>query len=118
MTVIKEQPTNLPSTNDLDRLPLQTAVIEAAWVRFTGSSTGALEDAPELDEERTYIVRAKCAERKHKRNKDHEERLTAVMEIEWVREQGKAPAPSDPNQTSLLNVDGTARDDTPPAGDE
>ena len=92
-----------PSTNALDNLPLQQGLMEAAFVSFRGTSNGALEDSPELDEERTYIVRAKCVERKHKRNKDHEERVVTVMEIEWLREQGKAPA-GDPNQTSLLTV--------------
>lgn len=105
MSEITDKPVGLKSSNDLDNLPLQTAAIEAAWVRFTGSSAGALDEAPELDDERTYIVKAKCAERKHKRNKDHEERLTAVMEIISVHEAGKVPRPQgDPNQTSLLTV--------------
>lgn len=92
-----------PSTNALDSQPLQQSLTDAAFVSFRGTSNGALEDGPDLDEERTYIVRAKCVERKHKRNKDHEERIVTVMEIEWMREQGKAPA-GDPNQTSLLTV--------------
>jgi len=92
-----------PSTNALDGLPKQEGLLEAAFVSFRGTSNGALEDSPELDEERTYVVRAKCVERKHKRNKDHEERIVTVMEIEWMREQGKAPA-ADPNQGSLLTV--------------
>lgn len=93
-----------PSTNALAGLPHQQALAEAAFVSFRGASNGALEDGPDLDEERTYIVRAKCVERKHKRNKDHEERIVTVMEIEWCREQGKSPATVDPNQTSILNV--------------
>jgi hypothetical protein len=97
------QASDHPSTNALDTHPLQEGLMEAAFVSFRGTSNGALEDSPELDEERTYIVKAKCVERKHKRNKDHEERIVTVMEIEWMREQGKAPA-ADPNQGSLLTV--------------
>lgn len=101
-----------PTTDALAHLPKQEDLMEAAFVSFRGTSNGALEDSPALDEERTYIVKAKCVERKHKRNKDHEERVVTVMEIEWLREQGKAPA-SDPNQGSLLTVVPTEQVDGP-----
>lgn len=95
MAEITEKPAGLPSTNALDNLPLQQPLIEAAYVKFTGQSAGALEDPASLDEERTYIVTAKCVEHKTRRRKDAEERLTATMEIIDMHEQGKTPAKVD-----------------------
>lgn len=110
--LVTDQPESLPTTNALDGQPVQGALIEAAFVRFNGSSNGALEDPPALDEERTYIVKATCIELKHKRNKDHEERVTAVMEIDSCFERGKVPI-VDENQGSLFG-----EGEEPAAGDD
>ncbi|CPR79488.1 hypothetical protein [Mycobacteroides abscessus] len=104
MAEVTQLPTGLPSTNALDNLPLQQPLIEAAYAKFTGQSAGALEDPPALDEERTYVVTAKCVEHKTRRRKDAEERLTTTMEIVTMHEQGKAPAKDD-SQGSLYDQD-------------
>lgn len=92
MGIVTEMPQDTPSTNALDNLPLQQPLIDAAYVRFTGSSAGALEDPPELDETRTYVVTATCKQVNHSMRKDNEERVTTVMEISVLHEQGKTPA--------------------------
>lgn len=106
MAEVTEKPKGLPSTNALDNLPLQQPLIEAAYVKFTGQSAGALEDPADLDEERTYVVTAKCVEHKTRRRKDAEERLTTTMEIITMHEEGKAPAADDSQGELFDDEDG------------
>lgn len=72
-------------------MPEQEPLIEAARIRFKGMSKDGLEDPPALDVERTYIVKAICAEHQHKRMKDGEVRLVATMEVLDIWERGKQP---------------------------
>lgn len=98
--LVTDKPDNLPSGNDLDKFkvsqPMQGALIEASFVTFAGTSGGMIEDPPDLDDERTYIVKASCKEVKRARRKDNEERVTTVMEITSVFEQGKVPTIASP----------------------
>lgn len=112
MTKVTEMPTDLPTTNALDNIdkPIQGALIEAAFVRFSGSSAVALDDPPELDEPRTYIVKATCKSVNHALRKDNEERVTVVMEIDSCYEQGKVPIVDD-NQASLFGDDDGSDDE-------
>lgn len=105
MAEVTEMPTGLPSTNALDNLPLQQPLIEAAYVRFTGSSAGALEDPPELDETRVYVITATCKQVNHAIRKDNEERVVTVMEINSLHEQGKTPPPASDDQPGLYDDD-------------
>lgn len=100
MAEIKDKPEGLKSTNALDDLPAQGALIEAAVVKFTGNG-GALDDPPNLEEQRTYIVKATCVGHDHRLRKDGEERVTAIMEIDACWEKGKQPD-VDQNQGSLF----------------
>lgn len=109
MAEVKDKPANLPSTNALDNLPVQGALIESAVVKFTGNG-GALDDPPGLDEQRTYIVKATCVGHDHRLRKDGEERVTAVMEIDACWERGKQPD-ADKNQGSLFPAGDDGEDD-------
>jgi hypothetical protein len=91
MALITDQPETLPSTNALDGLPIQGALIEEAVVQFSGNSRDLIENPPELDDERTYVVKATCVEVKNKRRDDGEVRTTVVMHIDSCHEQGKVP---------------------------
>lgn len=82
----------------------QGALIEAAFVRFTGGSGEALGDPPAKNEQRTYIVKATCIKHIDEIRKDSEDRLTCVMEIDSLYEKGKVPI-VDENQGSLYSED-------------
>lgn len=98
----------VPTTNALAGIeePRQGVLIDAAYVRFSGSSSGTLDNPPELEEERTYIVRATCTAVNRTVRKDKEERVTTVMEIQWLYEQGRAPVSGDSNQHPLFDETG------------
>lgn len=100
MALIQDQPENLPTTNAL----AQGALIEEAFVRFSGGSGKALGDPPAKNEQRTYIVKATCTKHIDEIRKDSEDRLTVVMDIDSLYEQGKVPI-VDENQGSLYAVD-------------
>lgn len=95
MAEVTQKPTGLPSTNDLDKFPIQKPLIETAFTRFNGNSPEQLENPPDLDGERTYVVTAQCVGVDRRRRKDGEERVTAVMQITSCHEQGKVPAADD-----------------------
>lgn len=107
MALITEPPADIPTTNALDGIeePRQGVIIDAAYVRFAGTSTGSLDDPPELEESRIYIVKATCVGIDRRLRKDSEERVTVVMEIDWLHEKGKAPVLED-NQQPLFTEDG------------
>ncbi|MGV0793052.1 hypothetical protein [Mycolicibacterium sp. XJ1819] len=117
MAEITTAPKDLPTTNALADQPVQGALIEAAFVRFTGTSAVALEDPPELDVPKTYIVKATCVKRMNELRKDNEERLTVVMEIDSCYERGKVPI-VDENQGSLFGDSDESEDDEAEAEDE
>lgn len=96
----KEAPADVPST-DTYKQPVQGALIDAAFVKFAGTSGGELEDPPTLDEVRTYVVQSKCKKIETTLRADHEERLTVTMEILSCFEQGKVPIVDEP-QPSLF----------------
>lgn len=123
--LVTDQPENLPTTNDLDKLklpaseggahPLQIPAIEATFVRFVGTSGELIESPPERKEERTYIVKAVCKGYDIRDRADGEDRIVAVMEIESCYERGKVPI-VDEKQPSLFPVqDG---DDEHQGGDD
>lgn len=95
MAEVTEKPKGLPSANALDRFPIQQPLIDTAFTRFNGNSPEQLENPPDLDGERTYIVTAQCVGVDRRRRKDGEERVTAVMQITSCYEQGKVPAADD-----------------------
>jgi hypothetical protein len=110
MALIVDQPEDLPvssdalaSTNPLDSQPIQGALIEAAMVQFSGNSGDLLDNPPDLDHERVYIVKATCIEVKNKRRDDGEVRTTTVMKIESCYERGRVPI-VDEAQPSLYSV--------------
>jgi hypothetical protein len=104
----REAPRDIPTTNALDGIEdaVQGVLIEAAFVTFSGTSSGTLDNPPELDDERTYIVRASCKEVKRAIRKDKEERATVVMDIKWLYEQGRVPVAGDSNQQPLFDETG------------
>jgi hypothetical protein len=108
--LVKDQPENLPSTNALDKFGEQGALIEAAFVRFSGGSGAALESPPAKGEQRTYIVKATCIKHIDEVRKDNEDRLTVVMDIDSLWEKGKQPD-VDQNQGSLFGDDETTDDE-------
>lgn len=114
MAEVTEMPTGLPSTNALDNLPIQQPLIDGAYVRFAGTSAGVLEDPPALDEERTYIVKARCKQFNRSIRADAEERVTTVMQIESLYEQGKTPTATQ-DQPGLYDED--EADDSEGTGD-
>lgn len=113
MALVTGQPENLPTTNAL----AQGALIEEAFVRFLGGSHAALGNPPAKGEQRTYIVKATCSKHIDELRKDSEDRLTVVMDIDSLYEQGKVPI-VDENQGSLYAVGDTEdAEDTEGGGD-
>lgn len=102
--LVTDKPEGVPSTNALDKQPIQGALIEAAFVKFAGTSASALDDPPELDEARTYIVKATCTAVHHELRRDNEERITITMAIDSLYEQGKVPI-VDEQQGSLYAIE-------------
>lgn len=92
MALITDMPDNLT----------QEPLIEAAFIKFSGTSNGTLDDPPALDEERTYVVKAICKAQHKDRRADNEDRLTVTMGITAVWEQGKVPI-VDEAQPSLFD---------------
>lgn len=111
--LVTDQPENIPTVpkNDLDSLPLTGAhpltipAIDATFVKFNGTSGELIDNPPEQDEERTYIVKAKCTGYDIRKRGDGERRVVAVMEIDSCYERGKVPI-VDENQLSLISTDG------------
>ena len=111
--LVTDQPEDIAVTtkNDLDNLPipgahpLQIPAIEATFVKFTGTSGDLLDNPPEQDEERTYIVKASCSGYDIRTRADGERRVVAVMDIESCYERGKVPI-VDENQGSLFPESG------------
>lgn len=109
--LVTDQPENIAETtkNDLDHLkidgahPLQIPAIESTFVKFTGTSGELLDNPPEQDEQRTYIVKATCSGYDIRTRADGERRVVAVMDIESCYERGKVPI-VDENQASLFPV--------------
>lgn len=108
--LVTDQPEDLPvssdalaSKNPLDSQPIQGALIEAAMVQFSGNSGDLLDNPPDLDHERVYIVKATCIEVKNKRRDDGEVRTTTVMKIDSCYERGRVPI-VDEAQPSLYSV--------------
>lgn len=112
MALVTGQPENLPTTNAL----AQGALIEEAFIKFSGGSGKALGDPPTKGESRTYIVKATCTKILDEVRKDNEDRLTITMDIDSLYEQGKVPI-VDENQGSLYAVD-DEDDDSGEEGDD
>lgn len=112
MALITGQPEDIDTTNELDRLklppseggasPLQIPAIESTFVKFTGTSGELLDNPPEQDEARTYVVRAICTGYDIRTRADGERRVVAVMDIESCYEQGRVPI-VDENQPGLFD---------------
>jgi hypothetical protein len=99
MALIKDAPEDLPESNpdtqkDIPAAgshPLQLEAIDATFVKFVGTSGELLDNPPEQDAERTYIVKAKCSGFDIRKRKDGERRVVAVMEITSCYERGRVP---------------------------
>lgn len=102
MALIKDLPEDVPST-DVFAQPHQGALIEAAVVKFTGNSGDLIDNPPNLDEERTYYVKAKCTKQENTRRDDGEIRTTVTMKLTEVYERGKVPI-VDENQPSMFGA--------------
>lgn len=112
-----EAPEGTPSTvtpppDTAASKPVQGALIEAAFVKFSGTSGGELDDPPKLDDERTYIVTGKCKKVESVLRADHEERFTVTMEITSCYERGKVPI-VDEAQPSLFADPNPEQDENP-----
>ncbi len=99
-----EAPADIPTTvtpppAPAGSKPVQGALIEAAFVKFAGTSGGELDDPPKLDDERTYIVTGKCKKVESVLRADHEERFTVTMEIQSCYERGKVPIVDEAQQS-------------------
>lgn len=120
MALVKDQPEDITEANpdalkDLPAAgshPLQLEAIEATFVKFTGTSGDLLDNPPGQDDERTYIVKAKCAGFDIRKRKDGERRVVAVMEISSCYERGRVPIVDE--QPALYSV--TYGDDGLPEG--
>jgi len=98
MALVNTPPDNLAQA-------IQEPLIEAARVKITGGlSDSALGDPPELEESRTYIVKARCVDR-HYKIIDGEKRLICYMAQESIYERGKVPI-VDENQPGLFDAAG------------
>lgn len=80
----------------------QTALIEAAHVKFTGMSLDALETPPEIDDRMTFTVSATCVGREVVRRKDGELRTIMKMEVTDVE---PTSAPEKPERDPALPFD-------------
>lgn len=79
--------------------PLQLEAIEATFIKFTGTPGDLLDNPPGQDDERTYIVKAKCAGFDIRKRKDGERRVVAVMEISSCYERGRVPIVNEEDPT-------------------
>lgn len=108
-----EPPADIPTTETpTPGKPVQGALIEAAFVKFSGTSGGELDDPPKLDDERVYIVTGKCKKVESVLRADHEERFTVTMEIMSCYERGKVPI-VDEAQPSLFADPNPEADENP-----
>lgn len=71
----------------------QTALIEAAHVKFTGMSLDALDTPPDIDDRMTFTVSATCVGREVVRRKDGELRTIMKMEVTEVEPTSKPEKP-------------------------
>ena len=95
MAEVKDKPADLASTNALDGIEDETT-IPAAYLAF-GTSPCPLNDPPDVDDTRIYIVRVRCTgiHGPLKRN-DGEVRYRRDLAIQAVWKQGD-PEPPDPD---------------------
>lgn len=99
MALVQDKPEDIAEANPdvLKDIPaeghkaLQLEAIEATFVKFTGTSGELLDNPPAVDEERTYIVKAKCAGFDIRKRKDGERRVVAIMEVTACNERGRTP---------------------------
>ncbi|MGH3994724.1 MAG: hypothetical protein ACRDSN_19955 [Pseudonocardiaceae bacterium] len=68
--------------------------LEACRVKFVGMSMDSLEDPPEIDDERTFVVRTRCVGNGRQRMKDGELRHTRSMEVLTLEPQGPPAKPA------------------------
>lgn len=114
MALVKDKPEDVtPADPDtLADIPATGAValtlptIDATFVKFTGTSGELLDNPPEQDVERTYIVKAKCSGYDIRTRADGERRVVAIMDITSCYERGRVPI-VDESQPSLYAVDYT-----------
>lgn len=91
---------------DTEQEPIEG--LEATRVKFVGMAADSLDDLPEIDDEMTFMVRARCTGRGKERMKDGELRATARMEVLTLEPQGGPVTPSaGPN---LFSVEGDGDD--------
>lgn len=107
--LVTDKPEDVPTTDTLKSVPnpethaLQIPAIDATFVKFTGTSGDVLENPPDQDEERTYIVKGVCKGYDIRTRADGERRVVAVMDITSCYERGKVPI-VDEKQASLFSV--------------
>lgn len=103
--LVTDKPQDLASGNDLDDLPDDLLSTPAAYLSF-GTGPCALEDPPEIDEVRTYIVRCRCTGKTEKERTDGEMRHGRQLAIQAVWIPGQQPPSTDDDQPGLLDHDG------------
>lgn len=108
--LVTDKPQDLPTTNALDDIPDDLLDIPAAYLSF-GTSPCALDDPPEIDEVRTYIVRVRCTGKTEKERTDGEMRHGRQLAIQACWESGKQPPNTDENQPGLFDEAGDVNPD-------
>ncbi|MCV7100055.1 hypothetical protein [Mycobacterium palustre] len=123
MSLIIDKPEGLRSSNDLDAIPTDILDAPPAYLWF-GTSPCAVENPPEIDEVRTYIVRVRCTGKTEKERTDGEMRHGRQLSIQACWESGKQPPNTDDDQPGLFdeagnpNTDDEDQDDLDDEGDD
>jgi hypothetical protein len=102
MGIITEQPTGLDSGNDLDDIEIPSDTPTPAYLSF-GTSPSPVEEPPEIDEVRTYIIRARCTGKTETERTDGEMRHGRKLQIQACWESGKKPPAADDAQPGLFD---------------
>ncbi len=115
MGIVTKMPADTPTTNSLDDLPDDLLSVAPAYLSF-GTSPAPLDNPPEIDEVRTYLVRVRCNGKTEKERTDGEMRHGRQLSIQAVWLPGhKPPAADDDDQPALFDDDGEPTDEE---GDE
>jgi hypothetical protein len=112
MGIVSEKPQDVPSSNDLDKLDIDTesGLSIDAYVGF-GATPKALPNPPKIGDVVTYLVKAECVCDGRARRADGEMRYSRKMSIISVWKPGETEPVTDSDQGELFDGDGNPADD-------
>ncbi|SHP52982.1 hypothetical protein [Mycobacteroides abscessus] len=104
MAEITKAPTDLPSTNELDKHDTGDGTTPVAYIGLSATNV-KIENPPELEDSGILVIRWTCTDSGNKLMKDGEIRPKRTLTVTSAWWPGNRPLPQDPNQEALFEDD-------------